>query len=263
MTLSNDAAPPLSAQSLLPPEPLIGYIVPVISSQIYKYHSPVAVTRCNSNCITLMLVCVCRCTSADIGWCVGAVCFPPTVTLQQLQAAPLTSPHIIGVHTRTVTGIDTSVLSVGVQLIPHSHHKYCARRERVCTAIGRYRQGEVLQAVIRGPQDLARDYKIVWQRSKQPVMTYAEGLDLGNDGDLLLETDEFGTTVIGGDGSAIVPDKPLPLSSAHRRQSLLAYQGTIDASELEYEAYTPRPLSHLPPSPPDYARAPTLDEVMR
>jgi hypothetical protein len=46
-----------------------------------------------------------------------------------------------------------------------------------------------------------------------------------------------------------------------RRQSFLAYQGSVDPELLEYCTVQARPLSHLPPSPPDHARAPTLDEV--
>ncbi len=50
-------------------------------------------------------------------------------------------------------------------------------------------------------------------------------------------------------------------SARPRRSSLLGYEGTVPAEDIPYVVVVPRPVSDLPPSPPDHARAPTLDEV--
>lgn len=47
-------------------------------------------------------------------------------------------------------------------------------QSRVCTATGRYREGEVLQAVLRGPSAEFHKYKIQWYHSKAPVTSYAD-----------------------------------------------------------------------------------------
>jgi hypothetical protein len=92
------------------------------------------------------------------------------MTLQASKA-----PYVLAVNRKPVVGIDPTVVTVGVAVVTHTHHKYCARREKVCTAAGRFRQGEVLQAVMRGPSHLFGQYRVTWQRSTAPVMDYSYG----------------------------------------------------------------------------------------
>lgn len=61
-----------------------------------------------------------------------------------------------------VQAIDAHATGVRLQLRPHVHHKYCDRRVRVCTAIGRNREGEILELALRGPTE---KYSVAWFRS--------------------------------------------------------------------------------------------------
>lgn len=76
-------------------------------------------------------------------------------------------------QSKPIVPIDPALPSIRIQIIPHEHSKYCDRRVRVCTAIGRYREGQVLKAIIRwgnndnnnNTNDLFNNYRIVWYRS--------------------------------------------------------------------------------------------------
>ena len=69
-----------------------------------------------------------------------------------------------------VTALDEAAPCVRLRLRGHTHGKYCDRRVRVCTAIGRYREGEVLDVVPRGSAAgaggaLVGGASVVWYRS--------------------------------------------------------------------------------------------------
>ena len=95
-------------------------------------------------------------TDADVGCIVGCICRVPKPG----------GDARLALTAHPVQRVDPSVVSVGLRLVPHTHHKYCDRRVRVCTAIGRFREGEVLEAVVRGPPALAASYRVTWERAR-------------------------------------------------------------------------------------------------
>jgi len=121
----------------------------------------------------------------------------------------------------------------------HEHRKYCDRRVRVCTAVGRYREGEVLACVAgglfcndwggssspKGYSELKEGWRYTWWRS-DPLVSHPS-----------LENSSAGTN----DGSS--------------RQQLV--------SDLLYHWVDPRPTSDLPPNPSDSQPAPTLAEIRK
>ena len=66
------------------------------------------------------------------------------------------------VQAEAVRTVDAAVTSVRLALRPHVHNKYCDRRVRVCTSAGRYREGEILELVLRGPTE---KFTVAWYRS--------------------------------------------------------------------------------------------------
>ena len=123
-----------------------------------------------------------------------------------------------------ITAVDVTIPSVRLQLRPHIHTKYCDRRVRVCTAIGRYREGEILELKPRGPASTAAggisgSYTVAWYRS---------------------------AGLVSPDGGAG------PAASIHGDENL---------SGLPFRRVIARSVSDLPPSPPDAAPAPSIDEI--
>ena len=62
-----------------------------------------------------------RLTKADVGFHIGCVCTSPSNAASK----------VVGFFPKEVVGIDTSMVTPGIVLIPHAHHKYCDRRVRV------------------------------------------------------------------------------------------------------------------------------------
>lgn len=83
--------------------------------------------------------------------------------------------HVLGkiataaLHPLPVRAVPKDALSLRIQVVPHEHSRYCDRRRRVCTAVGRYREAEVLQPVLRGPLTsfAAGEYVIRFWRSER------------------------------------------------------------------------------------------------
>lgn len=67
-----------------------------------------------------------------------------------------------------VRAVDTSVVTARLHLVPHEHSKYCDRKDRVCTAEGRFREGETLIVRLRGPNALFSTVRVRWYRSRTP-----------------------------------------------------------------------------------------------
>ena len=118
---------------------------------------------------------------------------------------------------------DARAPSLRIRLRPHEHSKYCDRRVRVCTAIGRYREGAVLDVVVRGAAAAADGrptsaWSVAWYRS--PALVDALGNERGG--------------IIGGDGSL---------------------------ATLAFSRVGPRALGDLAPEPPDYEPSPAISVV--
>ena len=82
---------------------------------------------------------------------------PPRVLLQPMPAPPPPTP-----------------LAVVVSRHAHVHTKYCDRDNKVCTADGRWREGEVIQASVRGvPKSALRGSTCEWhcRRASDPADT--------------------------------------------------------------------------------------------
>lgn len=68
---------------------------------------------------------------------------------------------------------------VAVELVPHVHTRFCDRAFRVCTAVGRTREGERLRVRVCGRVPAKRDEMckyLVWQRAPLPS-EYVQSLD--------------------------------------------------------------------------------------
>lgn len=156
----------------------------------------------------------------DIGKFVGCLCKPAVGA--GLKWAVLSD---------AVIPLDKSSPSAKLSLIPHEHNKYCDRRVRVCTAPGRYREGEKLQLQPRGgPPGALANYRSVWYRSAV-VDTFFIGTGSNNNTD--------GVASVNKD-------------DVSRR---------LDLSKVDFTPVHPRPISDLAPAPPDYAPSPSVSEI--
>lgn len=125
-----------------------------------------------------------------------------------------------------VIPLDKSLPTARLSLIPHEHNKYCDRRVRVCTAPGRYREGEKLQLQPRGgPSGALANYRSVWYRSA------------------VVDTFFIGSNKTLSDKS----DQDI--------------QKRIDLTMVNFFPINPRPVSDLAPAPPDYAPSPSIAEI--
>jgi hypothetical protein len=179
-----------------------------------------------------------------------------------------------------VVPVDLSSLSVRIALARHEHSKYCDRRVRVCTAAGRYREGEVLRAALRGPAAEFGKYKLAWYRSDvvddsglvdhRTPGGHAPGAELrqtlartaGGTGEPAATGGAGAAAAAAGGGddsarSASASDAlPAPPTLASMRMSRAA-----ELASLVYYRVDARPVSDLPPAPPDYAPSPSIGEI--
>jgi hypothetical protein len=142
-----------------------------------------------------------------------------------LQALPVSEPH-------------AGRAGLRLRLRPHAHSKYCDRRVRVCTAAGRYREGEVLEVLARGPTGAAGEGSesprpapglvVHWYRSE---CVLAEGTACGG-GSARSSVDSAGS-----DGRCV--------------------------ADLTFSLVAARPVEDLPPAPPDSMPAPPIAEIKR
>lgn len=93
-------------------------------------------------------------TDEDVGKRIGCVCRPAVGPCMRWAVMP-----------SMVVAADVSKPRVTLHLAPHEHSKYCDRRVRVCTAAGKYREGEVLLARLEGPADQLARFRVCWYRS--------------------------------------------------------------------------------------------------
>jgi hypothetical protein len=172
-----------------------------------------------------------RVARADVGFRVGATVRAPVGFGGRwgLQAAPVAEP---------VAGR----AGVRLRLRPHTHSKYCDRRVRVCTAVGRYREGEMLEVLARGgagegdeggesPRPAA-GLEVHWYRSE--------------------------SLLPGGAGTGACSNR----SSVDS----LAGGGAGDArcvADLTFVLVAARPEGDLPPAPPDSMPSPPIAEIKR
>jgi len=149
----------------------------------------------------------------DIGKFVGCLC------------KPAVGPGLKwAVLSDIVIPLDKSLPTARLSLIPHEHNKYCDRRVRVCTAPGRYREGEKLQLQPRGgPSGALANYRSIWYRSA------------------VVDTFFIGSKKILTDTRDI--------------------QTRIDLTMVNFFPINPRPVSDLAPAPPDYAPSPSIAEI--
>jgi hypothetical protein len=169
-----------------------------------------------------------------------------------------------------VVPVDLTTVSVRLQLAPHEHSKYCDRRVRVCTAGGRYREGEVLRAVLRGPAAEFGKYRVAWYRSD--VVDESSLVDKRPgappppaDAALALTATAGGTlpgragrtaSVLAGDAAA---GTDAAVSAAGRQSVNLSR--AADLARLEFYRVAARPVADLPPAPPDHAPSPSIAEI--
>jgi hypothetical protein len=124
----------------------------------------------------------------------------------------------------------------------------------VCTALDRIREGEVLKAVLRGPPSEFHKYKVQWYRSKAPVTAYE------NCARPVVSTKCCPRPLLGCGVCAAMMAVDETGRTRVRRSSMLTLDDG-EGSTIPYVAVRPRPLSHLPLTPPDHERSPTLEEV--
>jgi hypothetical protein len=152
-------------------------------------------------------------TDEDIGKYVGCLCKPAVgAGLKWSILSDLVIP------------LDKTFPSARLSLIPHEHNKYCDRRVRVCTAPGRYREGEKIQLQPRGgPPGALANFRSVWYRSA------------------VVDTFFIGTQHGASDGKSV--------------------SNRLDLSKVDFFPVNPRPVSDLAPAPPDYAPSPSVAEI--
>ena len=176
-------------------------------------------------------------TSGDVGFRLGATVRPAVGSGGRwgLQASPvrLPAPEQPGLRLR---------------LRPHVHTKYCDRRVRVCTAVGRYREGEVIEVLARGPA--ADDGGGSGGESPRP----APGL--------VVHWYRSERLVGGGGGGAPPGSARSSVDSAEegsRRGSTDGGGGDARCiADLPFTRVDVRPVSDLPPAPPDSMPAPSI-----
>jgi hypothetical protein len=167
-------------------------------------------------------------TDEDVGKAVGCLCRPAVGGGVRWAALP-----------EVVAPLDTSTASARLTLVAHEHNKYCDRRVRVCTAPGRYREGERLQLLTRGgPSGALAGFRSVWYRS------------------LVIDLSNLGTerAVAAAGGSS-------PAADFQAAEAARPALGAPDLSSLSFFPVDPRPVTDLAPAPPDYAPSPTVAEI--
>jgi hypothetical protein len=181
----------------------------------------------------------------DLGHRIGCIVRPPV---------PIASRWAL-MNERVKSSVST-VPTIRFTVDAHEHNKYCDRRVRVCTATGRVREGNVLLAILRGPERSVVNTKIVWYRS-----ALLDDYQLGVEG--RARSAAAATTAKASIGlvEEAVEEKPEPHENtaasnphtgaavSHSRSSNIWKK----LPELPYHRVTPRSLADLPPCPPDYA----------
>jgi len=220
-------------------------------------------------------------TDEDVGLFVGCLCRP---------AVGGGARWAVGAE--AVAPLDLRAPSARLALAPHEHNKYCDRRVRVCTAPGRYREGEVVRVQARGGAAGAlAGHRAVWYRSAvlDASMLGAARAALQTppaDAALLLPpppqapalaaaaagADATGTgsgadgaagagaaassSPTAGSAAAAPPAPPAPPASPPAPPA-----DWLDVSAVAFRPVDPRPVSDLAPAPPDYAPSPTVAEI--
>lgn len=152
---------------------------------------------------------------------------------------------------------------VALALQPHEHSKYCDRRVRVCTAPGKYREGATVKAVFYAdaaapsgtPSGVVPPgYAVVWYRS-----------DVVDDSQLVPEPQSAtGALVLGGAAAASDTASSGNGGKAPLHVGTLAAAATSVAAalgDLAYRRVAPRPVSDLPPAPPDHVPSMRVPEL--
>ena len=179
-------------------------------------------------------------TKSDVGQCLGCV----------VRGAEHPDKFRVVTCPRPVVAVDESRPGVRVALRSHLHHRYCDRRLRVCDSAGRYRQGEVVEAVLRGTAaEATGGFTIRWWRSSM-VPGFSVGALHGSSGASSAAAAGGGNrgdlSSVGESAAPVLP--PLVMSS--------------DVVEgLEWEPIKARPLVHLPPSAAPHEPAPAFEQL--
>ncbi|KAA0160573.1 hypothetical protein FNF31_03708 [Cafeteria roenbergensis] len=183
--------------------------------------------------------------ASDVGCRIGCSAHPATAHTFVNVIAPL-----------PVVAVDPSEVAARVSLRPHRHHKFCDRRVRVCTAEGRYREGEVLRVATRGDESLA-GYRLVWARS-EPVVS-AEGHTLLPGVQVSTKSRTSSSAAAAAASSAAEPDggdeRTRALAQALSQRIVRLTPAQLEA--LEFTPTLPSPLHHMPVTPAAHEAAPS------
>jgi len=186
-------------------------------------------------------------TDEDVGKVVGCLCRPAVGGGMRWAALP-----------EVVAPLDTTTASARLTLVAHEHNKYCDRRVRVCTAPGRYREGERLQLLTRGgPSGALAGFRSVWYRSQ-----VVDPSNLGSEH----AAATAGAAAAAAAASAAAAAVAAASTTASDKYTSAAEAvrpvfGAPDLSSLSFFQVDPRPASDLAPAPPDYAPSPTVAEI--
>jgi len=170
----------------------------------------------------------------DVGARIGCSAHPATahVFVNAAGAAP-------------VAAVEPTALAARVSLRPHIHHKFCDRRVRVCTAEGRYREGEVLRVLSRGAG--LDGHHVVWTRSERVV---------GPDGHVLLagaHEDAEGAVVAAAPASPSSASADAADAAAKALQQALRQRivrlSAAELASLRFAVVPDRCLEHTPSTP--------------
>jgi hypothetical protein len=202
-------------------------------------------------------------TEADVGFRLGVIVRPSVGNASRWALVPIACTR-----PRTLLQVQESnrvvPLSLALSVNAHEHHKYCDRRVRVCTAIGRVREGNVIRAAPT-VSTAAGSYRIEWYRSdlvtdrqlRAPYQRWA-GPDAGECG----PDSPLGL-------AALATEFPMPTAPGHRGCQCPHPVSGIDnpllpgLQSLVYRRVDPRALTDLPVSPPDHAPAPPLPDIRK
>jgi hypothetical protein len=184
-----------------------------------------------------------RVTDKDLGCRVGCSAQPATGDL-----------FVNGMTRVAVAAVDLAVPAARITLLPHKHHKYCDRRVRVCTAEGRYREGEAVALTVRGP-DMGK-FRIVWSRSDRVVGPTGEVL-LGGGG-----PSAAASTLISAVAASGSDDDARERALAQARMQRIIRLSPEQLASLTFTPTKSRPLWHLPPTPQAHESAPTPEQYL-
>lgn len=171
-----------------------------------------------------------------------------------------------------VTRGDVTVPGIRLTVANHTHNKYCDRRSRVCTAAGRYREGNTLLAVLKGSAETLTASKVVWYRSD-----VVDTLQLGASGARQMAAEGSATAAAPASASATASatDDTVPAAGAAAGAAVaapIAHAGSALANPRHsriwaalpaviYRRIAARPGDAIPDCPPDYLPSLSAAEV--